>query len=207
MRTFVLFVVGLLASVANAQSIRVSGDYRVTKEMSPFKFSSISIMAGRLIVDPGVVLEPTTTSARIMLSMQSASAIEVNGTAEDPVVIAPSEGVAYWSGIRNTERLSSRPSIKLHNVLFLGSSIDVGSVDADLQSVQVVCPRLIGSTSTRGISFRNNSIGSVIDCVVDGATVGFGLSNSAMVFQNCRAVNCFAAINGGDDVLFNALSQ
>lgn len=207
MRTFVFCFVALLGSIANAQSIRVSGDYRVTKEMSPFRFSSISIMAGRLIVDPGVVLEPTTTSARIMLSMQSASSIEVNGTVDEPVVIAPSEGVAYWTGIRNTERLSSRPSIKLHNASLIGSSIDVGSVNADLQSVQVVCPRLIGSTSTRGISFRNNSVGSVIDCVVDGAAVGFGLSNSAMIFENCRALNCTTAINGGDDVSFSAVSQ
>lgn len=207
MRTFVFCFVALLGSIANAQSIKVSGDYRVTKEMSPFRFSAINIMAGRLIVDPGVVLEPTTTSARIMLSMQASSSIEVNGTVDEPVVIAPSEGVPYWNGIRNTERLSSRPSIKLHNVLFLGSSIDVGSVDAELQSVQVVCPKLIGSTSTRGISLRNNSVGSIVDCVVDGATVGFGLPNSAMVFENCRALNCAAAINGGDDVLFTAVSQ
>jgi len=207
MRTFVFCFVALLGSIANAQSIKVSGDYRVTKEMSPFKFSAINIMAGRLIIEPGVVLEPTATAARIMLSMQASSSIEVNGTVDEPVVIAPSEGVAYWTGIRNTERLSSRPNIKMHNVLLLGSSIDVGSVNADLQSVHVVCPRLIGATSARGISLRNNSIGQVIDCIVDGATVGFGLPNASMVFENCQAINCSTAINGGQTVLFSAVSK
>jgi hypothetical protein len=206
MRLFCLFAVVLFGSVAQAQSITVTGTVRITKAQSPFRFSSITIMTGKLIVDPGVVLEATSESARISLAMQANSALEAVGTPDQPIVFAPAAGIASWRGITNTERVSSRPNIKLHNVIMVQTQIDLGSANVDFWNVDMTSPKTFGTVASRGFSLRNNSIGSLVNCTIDGSTTGFSFPANTMIFENCEAINCTTAIGSTSrPVVFSAM--
>jgi hypothetical protein len=206
MRLFCFFAVVLFSSVAQAQSITVSGTVRITKAQSPFRFSAITIMTGKLIIDPGVVLEATSESARISLALQANSTIEAIGTPDQPIVFAPAAGVPSWRGITNTERVSSRPNVKLHNVILAQTQIDLGSANVDFLNVDMTSPKMIGVYAARGFSFRNNSVGSLVNCSIDGSTTGFSFPANTMIFENCEAINCTTAIGSTSrPVVFSAM--
>jgi len=206
MRLFCLIAMVLFGSVAQAQSITVSGTVRITKAQSPFRFGAITIMTGKLIIDPGVVMEATSESARISLAMQANSTLEAIGTPDQPIVFAPAAGIVSWRGITNTERVSSRPNVKLHNVIMLQTQIDLGSANVDLLNVDMTAPKMIGTVASRGFSFRNNSIGSLVNCTIDGSTTGFSVPANAMIFENCEAINCTTAIGSTSrPVVFSAV--
>jgi hypothetical protein len=193
MRLF-CFMFLVLSSAAQAQSITVSGTVRITQAQSPFRFSAITIMTGKLVIDPGVVLEATSESARISLAMQANSTLEAVGTPDQPIVFATASGVASWRGISNTERVSSRPSVKLHNVILIQTQIDLASANVDFLNVDMNSPKMIGVYAAKGFSFRNNSIGSLVNCTIDGSTTGFIFPANTMIFENCEATNCTTAI-------------
>jgi hypothetical protein len=205
MRLFCLMFL-ILTSIAQAQSITISGTVRIAKAQSPFRFSSITIMTGKLIIDPGVVLEATSESARISLAMQANSTLEAVGTPDQPIVFAPAAGVASWRGVNNTERSSSRPSVKLHNVIMLQTQIDLGSANVDFLNVDMTSPKTFGTVASRGFSLRNNSVGSLVNCSIDGSTTGFSFPSNTMIFENCEAINCTTAIGSTSrPVVFSAV--
>jgi hypothetical protein len=206
MRLLCLIAMVLFGSVAQAQSITISGTVRITKAQSPFRFSSITIMTGKLIIDPGVVLEATSDQSRINLAMQANSSIEAVGTPDQPIVFATASGIASWRGINNTERSSSRPNIKLHNVIMLQTQIDLGSANVDFLNVDMTSPKTFGTVASRGFTFRNNSVGSLVNCTIDGSTTGFSFPTNTMIFENCEAINCTTAIGSTSrPVVFSAM--
>jgi hypothetical protein len=205
MRLFCLMFL-VLSSVAQAQSITVSGTVRITKAQSPFRFGAITIMKGNLIIDPGVVLEATSDQSRISLAMQANSSIEAIGTPDQPIVFATASGIASWRGITNTERVSSRPSVKLHNVIMVQTQIDLGSANVDFLNVDMTAPKTFGTVASKGFSFRNNSVGAIVNCTIDGSTTGFIFPANTMIFENCEAINCTTAIGSTSrPVVFSAM--
>jgi hypothetical protein len=201
-----LIAVVLFGSVAQAQSITVSGTVRITKAQSPFRFGAITIMTGKLIIDPGVVMEATSESARISLAMQANSTLEAVGTPDQPIVFATAAGIASWRGITNTERVTSRGNVKLHNVILVQTQIDLGSANVDFANVDMTSPKMIGAYAAKGFSFRNNSIGSLVNCTIDGSTTGFIFPANTMIFENCEAINCTTAIGSTSrPVVFSAV--
>jgi hypothetical protein len=206
MRLFCLVAVVLFGSVAQAQTFFISGTMRITKAQSPFRFSAITIMSGKLLVDPGVVMEATSDQARISLAMQANSSIEAVGTPDQPIVFATASGIASWRGITNTERASSRPNVKLHNVILIQTQIDLGSANVDFVNVDMTSPKTMGAYAAKGFSFRNNSIGSLVNCTIDGSTTGFMFPANTMIFENCEAINCTTAIGSTSrPVVFSAV--
>ena len=206
MRLFCLIAVVLFGSVAQAQTFFISGTVRITKAQSPFRFGAITIMTGKLVIDPGVIMEATSDQARISLAMQANSTLEAVGTPDQPIVFAPAAGIVSWRGITNTERVTSRGNVKLHNVIMVQTQIDLGSANVDFLNVDMTSPKTIGAYAAKGFSFRNNSVGSLINCTIDGSTTGFIFPASTMLFENCEAINCTTAIGSTSrPVVFSAV--
>jgi hypothetical protein len=182
----VLCLAGSVSGQTNVGNASISGTVRYTKAMSPITFGLVNVWNGTLIIDPGVEMIASEPSSSICLRNGAGSALSIQGTDLDPVIMRPA-GTA-WRGIYNISR-STKPIIEISGAYLLGTGSSTNTIDAVNANVQLLNSVLQGARATRtgaptqGVRFGGTigCIGFVDGCLIDGFTTGVNASRGVVI--------------------------
>ena len=185
-----LFAVLCLASSAMAQTnvgnASISGTVRYTRAMSPITFGLVNVWNGTLIIDPGVELIGANSGSSICLRNGAGSALSIQGTDLDPVIMRPASTV--WRGIYNVSR-STKPIIEISGAYLLNTGSSANTIDAVNADVRLLDSVFQGARATptgsptQGVRLGGTigCIGFVDGCLIDGFTTGVNASRGVVI--------------------------
>lgn len=206
MKTFVLLLVGLLASVSQAQTVLSTAPNEVlTLPKGVITILRANLSYGsRLIIQPGTTIRVSPGYSFYGLNC----AIEAVGTQAEPIVFECSDPTQYWLGIQLINLSATRPRNNLRlewvtmrhvgrqaNVAGFSSCVTLDNrSDASLSNCTLVLTKQTGKPTQGVYAFGSSTVCSITDTLIDGGSLGLRQSGgAAFVLNDVLVTNCTMA--------------
>lgn len=206
MRSFVLSLIGLFASVSQAQTVlSTAPNETLTLPKGVVTIQRANLSYGsKLIIQPGTTIRVSPGYSFYGLNCT----VEAIGTQAEPIVFECSDPSQFWLGIllQNLSNTRPRNSLRLEwvtirhvgrqaNQTGLSSCISLDNrSDASLSNCTLALVKQTGKPTQGVYAVGASTVCSITDTLVDGGSLGLRqATGAAFVLTNVMVTNCTVA--------------